>query len=46
MLILAALAPGDTITLTVLRDSSTREIEVTLGELPATDPAWLDRGGA
>jgi S1-C subfamily serine protease len=28
-------APGDTITLRVLRDNSTREIEVTLGELPA-----------
>jgi S1-C subfamily serine protease len=27
---------GDTITLRVLRDSSTREIEVTLGELPAS----------
>jgi serine protease Do len=28
-------APGDTITLRVLRDNSTREVEVTLGELPA-----------
>jgi len=28
-------APGDTISLRVLRDSSTREVEVTLGELPA-----------
>ncbi|MDQ3149037.1 MAG: trypsin-like peptidase domain-containing protein, partial [Chloroflexota bacterium] len=28
-------APGDTITLRILRDNSTREIEVTLGELPA-----------
>jgi len=28
-------APGDTITLRVLRDNSTREIQVTLGELPA-----------
>ncbi|MDQ3690771.1 MAG: trypsin-like peptidase domain-containing protein [Chloroflexota bacterium] len=28
-------APGDTITLRVLRDNSSREIEVTLGELPA-----------
>ncbi|MGI8998871.1 MAG: S1C family serine protease [Candidatus Limnocylindria bacterium] len=27
-------APGDTITLRVLRDSSAREVEVTLGELP------------
>jgi S1-C subfamily serine protease len=27
-------APGDTITLRVLRDSSTSEVEVTLGELP------------
>jgi len=27
-------APGDTITLRVLRDNTTREIEVTLGELP------------
>jgi serine protease Do len=27
-------SPGDTITLRVLRDSSTREVEVTLGELP------------
>jgi serine protease Do len=30
-------APGDTITLRVLRDNSTREVEVTLGELPAGD---------
>ncbi len=29
-------APGETITLRVLRDGSTREIDVTLGELPAT----------
>jgi S1-C subfamily serine protease len=28
-------SPGDTIALRVLRDNSTREIEVTLGELPA-----------
>jgi serine protease Do len=28
-------APGDTVTLRVLRDSSVREVEVTLGELPA-----------
>jgi S1-C subfamily serine protease len=28
-------SPGDTITLRVLRDSSTSEVEVTLGELPA-----------
>jgi S1-C subfamily serine protease len=28
-------APGDTITLRVLRDNSTREVEVTLGALPA-----------
>ena len=28
-------APGDTITLRVLRDNSAREIQVTLGELPA-----------
>ncbi|CAN5504095.1 trypsin-like peptidase domain-containing protein [soil metagenome] len=28
-------APGDTITLRVLRDNSVREIDVTLGELPA-----------
>jgi serine protease Do len=28
-------APGDTITLRVLRDNSAREVEVTLGELPA-----------
>jgi S1-C subfamily serine protease len=28
-------SPGDTITLRVLRESSTREIQVTLGELPA-----------
>jgi serine protease Do len=28
-------APGDTITLRVLRDNSVREVEVTLGELPA-----------
>jgi len=27
--------PGDTVTLRVLRDNSTREVEVTLGELPA-----------
>ena len=27
--------PGDTITLRVLRDNSTREVQVTLGELPA-----------
>ena len=36
MLILP-LAPGDTITLRVLRDNSVQEIEVTLGELPAGD---------
>ncbi len=30
-------APGDTITLRVLRDNSAREVEVTLGELPAAD---------
>jgi serine protease Do len=29
-------SPGDTITLRVLRDSSTSEVEVTLGELPDT----------
>ena len=28
-------APGDTITLRVLRDNSAREVDVTLGELPA-----------
>jgi serine protease Do len=28
-------APGDTITLRVLRDNSTRDVDVTLGELPA-----------
>jgi S1-C subfamily serine protease len=28
-------SPGDTITLKVLRDNSTSEVEVTLGELPA-----------
>ena len=30
-------APGDTITLRVLRDDSVREVEVTLGELPADE---------
>ena len=29
-------APGDTVTLRVLRGSSAREVEVTLGELPGT----------
>jgi S1-C subfamily serine protease len=29
-------APGDTVTLRILRDNSTREVEVTLGELPAS----------
>jgi S1-C subfamily serine protease len=28
-------SPGDTITLRILRDSSTSEVNVTLGELPA-----------
>jgi putative serine protease PepD len=28
-------SPGDTITLRVVRDNSAREVEVTLGELPA-----------
>jgi S1-C subfamily serine protease len=28
-------SPGDTITLRVLRDNSTSEVDVTLGELPA-----------
>ncbi len=30
-------APGDTVTLRVLRDDSVQEVEVTLGELPPTD---------
>ncbi|MBA2631774.1 MAG: trypsin-like peptidase domain-containing protein [Chloroflexi bacterium] len=30
-------SPGDTITLRVLRDNSVREVEVTLGELPAEE---------
>lgn len=34
-MLLLPLAPGDTITLRVLRDNSVQEIEVTLGELPA-----------
>jgi putative serine protease PepD len=29
-------APGDTVTLRVIRGSSAREVEVTLGELPGT----------
>ena len=33
-MLIVAFSPGDTITLRVLRDSSTSEFEVTLGELP------------
>jgi len=33
-MLIVAFSPGDTITLRVLRDSSTSEFDVTLGELP------------